>query len=222
MNLLLSALCLLSVFFQEPAFAAQEENQTLQSRAASGDVLAQLELGSQYANGSGVEQDFSQAKKWWEQAAAKGNAQAQFNLGFMYEKGAGVPVDLPAAQKWWDKAASQGHLPAIYNLGMLYIRGEGGVQGSYENAVKYFQLGALQNHPQSQFNLGVMYDKGMGIPQDSLLGYAWVALAAEQEHPLAKEYEAQMRQGLTPEQLTAAQEQIIRIKTELSQASAGM
>jgi len=222
MSIFLSALCLLAALIPDPAFAEADDFSPLQSRAASGDITAQLDLGSQYANGNGVEQNFTEAKKWWEKAAAQGNAQAQYNLGYMYEKGAGVPMDLKKSRFWWDKAAAQGHLPAIFNLGMLYIRGEGGIQGNYEEAVRYFQLGALQNHPQSQFNLGVMYDKGMGIAQDSVVGYAWVKLAALQDHPQAKEYEAELRQKLTPEQQADAEEEMRHIKVELSAKSAGI
>lgn len=222
MSFFLAFCCLLTLSFQDPAFAETDDFENLQTRAVAGDVLAQLDLGSQYANGKEGKQDFVAAKKWWEKAASKGNAQAQFNLGYMYEKGAGVPMDLKKSRFWWDKAAAQGHLPAIFNLGMLYIRGEGGIQGSYEEAVRYFQLGALQNHPQSQFNLGVMYDKGMGIAQNSAVGYAWVKLAALQDHPQAKEYEAELRQKLTPEQLAGAEEEIRHIKVELSAKSAGI
>lgn len=222
MSIFLSALCLLAVLVPEPAFAEADDFSVLQSRASSGDITAQLDLGSQFANGTGVEQNFAEAKKWWEKAAAQGNAQAQYNLGYMYEKGAGVPLDLKKSRFWWDKAAAQGHLPAIFNLGMLYIRGEGGIQGNYEEAVRYFQLGALQNHPQSQFNLGVMYDKGMGIAQDRVVGYAWIKLAALQNHPQAKDYETELRQQLTSQQQTAADEEIRHIKAELSAASAGI
>ena len=71
------------------------------------DADEQFNLGSRYAEGQGVPQDFSQALVWYRQAANQGLADAQFNLGAMYIAGEGVPQDYVEAHKWYNLAASR-------------------------------------------------------------------------------------------------------------------
>ena len=46
----------------------------IKEKAVQGDAKAQYYLGFMYYKGQGVEQDFSQAKLWFEKAAAQGHA----------------------------------------------------------------------------------------------------------------------------------------------------
>src|SRR3989304_4317963 len=59
-------------------------------RSGPGRAEAQFNLGLFYAEGTGVNQDPSEAVKWWGMAAKQGLAAAQFNLGLMYMKGGGI------------------------------------------------------------------------------------------------------------------------------------
>jgi TPR repeat protein len=70
-------------------------------------------LGVLYANGQGVEQDYSQALKWYLLAAESGDAMAQFNVGFMYANAEGAERNYPEAVKWYRLSAMQGQVPAI-------------------------------------------------------------------------------------------------------------
>jgi TPR repeat protein len=65
-----------------------------------------------YQRGEGVEQDYSEAVRWFRLAAEQGDPDAQYNLATMYDQGRGVPQDPAAAMKWWRLAAEQGHLAA--------------------------------------------------------------------------------------------------------------
>mgnify|MGYP003517569551 FL=1 len=62
-----------------------------------------------YAEGKGVEQDYSKAAEWYLKAAEQGYVKAQFNLGNMYYTGRGVKRDYQEARKWWKNAAEQGN-----------------------------------------------------------------------------------------------------------------
>jgi uncharacterized protein len=78
------------------------------SKAADqGDADAQNILGSVYADGEGVPQDYVQAAAWYRKAAEQGHAAAQSNLGEMYETGRGVPQDVIMAHMWFNLAASR-------------------------------------------------------------------------------------------------------------------
>jgi TPR repeat protein len=63
-------------------------------RAEQGDAVAQTDLGTKYALGSGVARDYHQAQKWFRTAAERGDVPAQYNLGLMYAHGEGIPIDL--------------------------------------------------------------------------------------------------------------------------------
>ena len=72
-----------------------------------------------YANGSGVEQDYDEALRWYRLAAEQRHAEAQLNLGVMYANGSGVEQDYDEAARWWRLAAEQGHADAQNYLRIL-------------------------------------------------------------------------------------------------------
>ena len=75
--------------------------------AEQGFSDAQNNLGVCYDCGEGIEQDKTEAVKWYRKAAEQGNAGGQLNLGLCYEKGEGVKPDKTEAIKWLRKAAEQ-------------------------------------------------------------------------------------------------------------------
>ena len=66
-----------------------------------------------YFLGEGVEENYNQAKKWYEKSANQGNSDAQISLGLMYEKGIGVKQDHTKAQELYNKAGAQDQLKKI-------------------------------------------------------------------------------------------------------------
>ena len=73
--------------------------------AATGNPIAQRELGTAYHHGNGVLQSFEEAMKWWKLAAEQEDAKAQANLGDAYYHGEGVKKNLQESIKWWKLAA---------------------------------------------------------------------------------------------------------------------
>ena len=74
--------------------------------ARLGNVRAQAQLGSMYAGGVGVPQNYVEAAKWYYRAADRGDGRAQLELGLMYNKGQGVPQDLVLSHMWLNLSAS--------------------------------------------------------------------------------------------------------------------
>jgi len=74
--------------------------------ASLGNVRAQVRLGSMYARGIGVPQNYVEAAKWYYRAADRGDGGAQLELGLMYNKGRGVPRDLVLSHMWLNLSAS--------------------------------------------------------------------------------------------------------------------
>jgi len=73
--------------------------------ADQGDAHAQNSLGTMYAEGKGVPQDYAEAVKWYRKSAEQGHAAAGFNLALKYGKGQGVPQDYAEAVMWYRRAA---------------------------------------------------------------------------------------------------------------------
>lgn len=74
-------------------------------KAAEQDFAeAQLQLGSLYLLGWGVEKDEQQAFKWYKAAAIQNLPQAQYQVGVAYVMGSGVRSDAKQAIYWLNKA----------------------------------------------------------------------------------------------------------------------
>ena len=149
------------------------------AKAEKGDAEAQASLGSFYAQGLGVPQDYAEAVKWYRKAAKQGHAHAQCNLGMCYDQGQGVPQDYTEAVKWYHKAAEQGDTAAQINLGNCYYYGHGVAQ-DYTEVVKWYRKAAEQDDADAQAFLGWCYDKGQGVSKDYTEAVKWFRKAAEQ------------------------------------------
>lgn len=76
--------------------------------AIGGDVDAQFELAGLYAEGNGVEQNLTEAVKWYSSAAEQGHDSAQYKLGLSYQQGKGVPQSDTEAYIWLNISAENG------------------------------------------------------------------------------------------------------------------
>jgi len=146
---------------------------------------AQNMIGTMYANGEGVPQDYAEAMRWYRKAVEQGNAKAQTNLGIIYENGHGIPQNYAEAMRWYRKAAEQGHAQAQHKLGVMYENGHG-VPQDYAEAMRWYRKAAEQGSAQAQNNLGVMYVNGEGVPQDYAEAMRWFRKAAEQGSAIAQ------------------------------------
>ena len=93
--------------------------------AEQGDAAGQYGLGTMYAAGEGLLQNYNVALKWFNLAAAQGDVAAQFNLGLMYDQGHGVSENDETAVEWYTLSATQGLAEAQAHLGVMYQYGNG-------------------------------------------------------------------------------------------------
>ncbi len=94
----------------------------LRTRAQSGDVEAQYELGWRHALGMEAPLEDEVAIEWLKRAADNGHMLAQNNLGARYYTGDGVEQDLQAAYRYFYRAANQGDRKAGKNLDVIAKR----------------------------------------------------------------------------------------------------
>jgi cell division septation protein DedD len=133
--------------------------------------------------------DYPAAVTIWRPLAGAGDADAQFNLGQAYRLGRGVPLDLAAAKLWFERAARSGHLDAQTTLGLLVFQNGDRVQG-----LKWLKQAADQGEPRALLVVGTALYNGDGVPQDRVLGYAYVSRAAAQGLEPARDTLAQLDQ----------------------------
>jgi len=133
--------------------------------------------------------DYARAVEIWRPLAENGDADAEFNLGQAYRLGRGVKIDLGSAQTWLERAASQDHLDAQTTLGLLLFG-----NGNQAEGAKWLKQAAEKGEPRALLILGTALFNGDGVPQDRVLGYAYVSRAAAQGLEPAKSTLAQMDQ----------------------------
>jgi TPR repeat protein len=183
----------------------EDLSEELLIKAEQGDAEAQFMVGYAYDLGKGVEQDSTEAARWYLKAAKQGDWIAQNNLGVLYAEGNGVPHDYNKAHQWWLKSAEQGYEEAQCNLGVSYDFGEGVIK-DHEKAVYYFLQAAKGGHPKAQYNLGIMYAEGEGIARDYMESYKWLRLSEKNGYDTNEAMDA-LKSRMTSEQIAQAQRQ---------------
>jgi TPR repeat protein len=204
---LLFASCTLPAAAQDKPAPKSVNVEDLRIRADAGDKGATRQLAEMfYVGRGGVEQNFTEAARWYEKLAKQGDARAQTSLGLMYARGYGVPKNLETARRWWSFAALQNDPGAQFNLGLLYSRGEG-VPEDLPQAAQWYNRAAVRGHVQAQHNLGMLYHGGLGVERDPVRAYYWIKVAALQGDDVAQDSLKLVAKGMSDEQIREAEAQ---------------
>ncbi len=161
------------------ALRAQADLDAVRAQAQKGVPGALTALGTAYASGQGVPQDYAKALQYYRQAAAANDALAQYNIGLLYEMGRGVPQDLPGAVRFYLQAAKQGVAQAEFNVANMYADGRGVAPDPFEAALWYRQA-AEKGLAEAQFNLGLAYELGRGVIRNPDQARTWYQAADSQ------------------------------------------
>jgi len=103
---------------------ASAELRDLARKAIAGDANAEYQIGTVFARGIDVPQNYEHAAYWYRRAADRGKADAAYAFGFLWEQGLGVPRDPREAMNWFRKASVTGNPRGAYEVGRLYETGE--------------------------------------------------------------------------------------------------
>ena len=163
------------------------------------DPPSQSKLAVLYEKGAGVEQDDSQAMRWYQRAAAAGDLTATNNIGFLYFAGQGVERNIGEALRWFVKAAELGSIGAMDNIGEMYARGIG-VEQSDTEALQWFRKAAERGHAAAACKVGWT---GAGVQQDNLQAYVWLSIGVAAGIDAAQARDAAASK-LTPAQVKEA------------------
>jgi len=205
---------------QQPASLSPEQIPVVKAQAEKGAADAERTLGQLYAKGAGVNQDYTQAAKWYQLSAAQGNARAQVALGELYEAGQGVPHDEAQAANWYRRAAEQGLALAQYNLASLYAVGKG-VPLDNSQALKWYLQAANLCDSLAQYNVGMRYFEGHGTASDPVLAYKWLSLASDQKVPDAQRALPSLQARMSSAQIAQARELVRQFKLATASKPSG-
>ena len=89
----------------------------------------------------------------------------------------------------------------------MYAEGTGTAVDKTQ-AMKWISEAANQNMVEAEFALGEIYVRGSGTPKDDVNAYIWFNRAAGQGYRPAIKVVSDMTKTMTPEQLSAAKQQI--------------
>jgi len=139
--------------------------------------------------------DYVGAVAIWRPLAEAGDPDASFNMGQAYRLGRGVLVDLATAQTWLGRAAEKGHVDAQTTLGLLLFQ-----NGNQADGLKWLKGAAEEGDPRAMLVYGTALYNGDGVPQDPVLGYAYVSRSAAQGLEPARNTLQQMDEIMPVEQ----------------------
>ncbi len=124
--------------------------------ARNGHVRAQVDLGTMYVTGTGVQCDPKTAFGYFRMAAEGGDPEAQSYLGRMYLNGDGTEQSDKKAFKWLSEASEKGETDALNCLGYMYHEGRG-CERSLDKSIECFSKAAEGGDPEAPYNAGSAY-----------------------------------------------------------------
>ncbi len=158
--------------------------------AGAGHWKAQYDAGVYYRTGflGFVEQDFTEAVKWFLKSAAQGNRYARKRLIDYYSFGGASSVNWGISSrpwyaadkemKWYRTGVAQGSADAQFTLGWFHYIGDK-MKRDYTEAVRLFRLSAEQGHVISKYALYLCYAGGHGVAKDMAEAEKWRTEAFE-------------------------------------------
>lgn len=183
---------------------ANANKQTLETAAASGDAIAQFQLGLSHLEAG---RD-AEAVRLIRLAANQNQPAAQYRLAKLYEAGIGVEVNGKTAKSLLMRSAKADNRIAMHDLGHYFATGADGSSPDIAQAVKWFSQAAERGVLDSQFNLGVLYQGGSGVDLSLSDAYFWYTIAGMQGDNIAKQRSEAIKPELSSDNLGAVQARI--------------
>lgn len=170
--------------------------------AQQGVPDAQLKLAEYYLLGEGVEENETEAVRWYCEATKLGVAEVEFMIGLFFEDGHYSRKDVQKGMCWIRRAAEHGLDKAQHVMGLRYaekkplqsfemITGrdlyhtEG--EKNQQEAVCWIRKAAEQGFAMSQVLLGCFYFSGSGVEKNYQESLHWCKKAMGQGDVRAKE-----------------------------------
>ena len=145
-----------SLFIANPSLLIASDDWVLEKRfkeqlsqAGKGDTQAMYEIGRMYERGRGVDEDASEAVRWYIKSASGGSDSAHARLGMIYFTGQGAAQDYPKARSHLVTAAKNNDPAAQYYLAMMFEQGKA-VKQNTVRALTLYKKSAAGGYYQAQ------------------------------------------------------------------------
>lgn len=122
-------------------------------------------------------EDYSQAKVFFEKALKDGCTEAYYKLGQLCYFGLGVEQDYKSAIALYKKGAKAGDADCMECLGICYYWGHG-TEPDVQKAAYYNEKAADMGLPDAMCDTGLNYENGWGVQQDINKALYWLEKAA--------------------------------------------
>lgn len=132
-------------------------SEDIESKANSGDAIAQYQLGKSFYLGLNDEQDYEKAISWFNKSAKQGNIDATYNLGLCYLNGQGVEQNHNTAINYLKEAALNGHAMAQFKYAYCLHLGLGKQGKNIDEAIKWYENAAAQKVVKAKNNVATIY-----------------------------------------------------------------
>jgi len=200
---------------ESAAGPTEREVEAATSRAAAGDVEAQLRIGQWKLKSATRPSDYLEAAGWLRKAAESGNPEAEYQLATVYQAGRGVQQDDTNAVFWFQKAAARQHTAALFNLGSMYEAGRGARMDS-RAAAGYMRQAAELGDAYAQYNMARRSEEGHGVTRDLVESLMWYQLAEAGGIEGAKGGRRALESRLTSEERSRAGQGVREFRNRLA------
>jgi TPR repeat protein len=148
------------------------------AQSEKGDTGALITLGGFYAEGFGVQKNFSKARECYEKAAQAGMAEGIYNVGVCWEVGMGSAADSARAAEYFRRAAGMKLPQALFKMSVILDSGAG-VERNEQASIDYMAQAAASGHPDAASIMGLVYLSGLrGQKQNTDEGMKMLKAAA--------------------------------------------
>lgn len=178
---------------------SSEDLAILRQSAEQGNAEAQHQLGMIYANGNGVDLDYTTAFNWINKAAGQGHRQALRTLAWLYANGFGTEQNDNKAQQLIIQLAEAGDPKDQYFLASLYQSGLYGMETDSKQMVFWYYQSAQQHYARAQYALAKIILKGVDLEPNDEMAFQWLSLADINGHKKAGEELRKLMQKLPPQ-----------------------
>jgi len=190
--------------------------QKAESELKPGTITDGLEkIPEMYEKGGSLQENQTEAARWWSMAAAKGDHDAQVALAFKQMNGRGIPQDLVQARHLCTEAAKDDNARAEYCMGYLCQHGLG-VNQDAKKARNWYALAAGKGETQAIKALALMEAVGEGGKIDRVNAFLLDAKLARADDLDALHTLAKLRKELTPAEWQQLQKPLLQMRIDPS------
>lgn len=190
------------------ALANYSQSLTWAKKVEPESPRARYLIGELYASGLGVKQDAQMAFHWFEKAAEDDYADAQYMTAWSYETGIGVEQNIDKALFWYQRAALNNNTPAKHSLGALMVQ-QNKNPSSFIKGQNWLIEAVRAGYAESALMMGQIFQGNNSI-EDKAKAVAWFEIAQQQGSAEAAELAQKLRNGINPDTLNSARQQIHR------------